>query len=146
MDRGAGVSHVPRMCSEECASSFIQEEFPRLLRHLPGGAHQPPTGAEVTAANALAIAVVAGTLIGGGLWLWMAWKNRHGHAWARVLSTVFFGISCAIVAPVAAGNTLGLTITGLVSWAIGLTAVVLLWRSASSQYFRTVKSDRSHSA
>src|ERR1700690_3285873 len=33
---------------------------------------------------------VAGTVIGGliaiGLWLWMAWANRRGRKWARVVS------------------------------------------------------------
>jgi len=39
--------------------------------------------------------VVGGTitgLIAGGLWLWMAWANKRGRSWARILSTVFFGL------------------------------------------------------
>jgi hypothetical protein len=34
---------------------------------------------------------IAGGIIDGLLWLWMAWKTGAGRGWARVLSTVFFG-------------------------------------------------------
>src|SRR5262245_59470028 len=38
--------------------------------------------------------VVAGFfgLLGIGLWLWMAWANRSGKKWARIVATVLFGI------------------------------------------------------
>src|ERR1700749_2289708 len=42
--------------------------------------------------------VIAGVVILAvimvSLWLWMAWKNRTGRNWARIVSTVFFGLSC----------------------------------------------------
>src|ERR1700761_5890172 len=40
----------------------------------------------------LAFVVIVG-LIGVGLWVWMAWANGAGKNWARILSTVFFGIN-----------------------------------------------------
>jgi hypothetical protein len=35
---------------------------------------------------------IAGGLIGAALWLWMAQSCKAGKGWARVVSTVFFGI------------------------------------------------------
>src|ERR1700761_3701884 len=40
------------------------------------------------------VAAIIGGIIGSGLWLWMAWKTGAGRNWARVLSTVFFGVEC----------------------------------------------------
>src|SRR5579859_7197739 len=33
-----------------------------------------------------------GGLVLAALWLWMAWKTRTGRNWARIVSTVFFGL------------------------------------------------------
>jgi hypothetical protein len=141
MYAGAFVSLATSTVSGPWASSFFQAQLPRVLRHLPGGGQQPPaTAADLV--NILAIVVVAGALVGACLWLWMAWENRHGCSWARVVSTVLFGISCVIAASFATGSPVGLKVAGLVSWAIGLVVIILLWRSASSQYFRTVKAAR----
>jgi hypothetical protein len=80
--------------------------------------------------------LIAGGLIGAALWLWMAQSCRAGKAWARTVSTVFFGIdTLSVVAGVAVGG--GLTrIYGLVVWVIGLIAIILLWQRSSSDYFR----------
>ena len=40
----------------------------------------------------VAAAVISG-LIGAALWLWMAWANKRGKSWARILSSVFFAVS-----------------------------------------------------
>jgi len=41
---------------------------------------------------------IAGAVALAGLWLWMAWKNKQGRPWARVVSTVFFGVFTAYLA------------------------------------------------
>jgi hypothetical protein len=80
------------------------------------------------------------------LWLWMAWKTGTGRAWARVLSTVFYGLLCVQF-------VLGLTFfavshgTGhpavlvviLVQWGVGLAALIHLWRRESSDFFASAK-------
>src|ERR1700722_13314081 len=65
---------------------------------------------------------IAGGLIGAALWLWMAQSCRAGKGWARVVSTVFFGIdTLSVLASLAAVPTGGLTrIFSLVVWVIGL--------------------------
>ena len=97
------------------------------------------TTAQVNTAEHLEIGIfIASGLIGAALWLWMAQKCRAGKGWARVVSTVFFGIeTLSLVVGTAAAQGGGLTrIYGLVVWVIGLIAVVLLWRRSSSDYFR----------
>ncbi|MGH3298337.1 MAG: hypothetical protein ACRDP7_41755 [Trebonia sp.] len=81
---------------------------------------------------------IAGGLIGAALWLWMAQSCRAGKGWARVTSTVFFGIDTVSVLVGAAGVQGGgvSRIYGFVVWAIGLAAIILLWQRSSSEYFR----------
>ncbi len=94
-------------------------------------------------------AYVGGALLAGAiemaLWLWMAWKNRSGRPWARILSTVFFGLLCL--------NTIGALFTApaapaapkllrLAEWAIGLAAIIFMWRAESTQYYRLCQYDR----
>ncbi len=81
---------------------------------------------------------IAGGLIGAALWLWMAQSCRAGKAWARVVSTVFFGIdTLSVVVGAAAVQGGGVSrIFGILVWVIGLVAIILLWQRASSDYFR----------
>ena len=97
------------------------------------------TAAQVNTAVHLEIGLfIAGGLIGAALWLWMAQSCRAGKGWARIVSTVFFGIeTLSVLVSVAAVQGGGLTrIYGLVVWVIGLIAIILLWQRSSSDYFR----------
>lgn len=97
------------------------------------------------------------------IWIWMAYKNKAGRQWARIVATVLFGLSClSVVSSVLTyafqssihsvttsdnGNThttnFSLTsstnivgvLLGVVIWGIGLTVIILLWRRQSSDYF-----------
>jgi hypothetical protein len=69
-------------------------------------------------------------------WLWMARKNKDGRAWARVLSTVFFGLFCI-------GTVLALregTIEGrafdVINWLVALAATIQLWRPESGPFYQ----------
>lgn len=74
------------------------------------------------------------------LWLWMAWKCRAGRPWARVVSTVLFGIATVATLTSLAGSTSAWGLFGaIMSWFIGLGAVILLWQRSSSSYFRTAR-------
>ncbi len=89
-----------------------------------------------TAVNVgIAFGVIVG-LIGVGLWLWMAFANKAGHSWARIVSTVLFGINTLgllyiVISPNSGFQKLG----SAVGWLIGLGAIMFLWRSDSSAYF-----------
>jgi hypothetical protein len=102
--------------------------------------HSPNlTTAQVNNAVHVEIGVfIAGGLIGAALWLWMAQSCLAGKGWARVVSTVFFGIDTLGVL-FGASSALGAGAArfySLVVWVVGLIAIILLWRRSSSDYFR----------
>jgi hypothetical protein len=84
---------------------------------------------------AVTIAVVE-SLIAIGLWLLMAWGNKNGQSWARIVATVLFGLNTLfmLLSFVRATVSVSLAFSVLV-WLIGLGAIVLLWRKESSEYF-----------
>lgn len=103
--------------------------------------------------NLMLGAVVFFGLVEVLLWAWMAWKIKTGRHWARVLSTVFFGIT---VAGQLVGNTsmfsnlsqqeqsssgnvphpLIAVILGWATVAVGLNAVALFWQKSNAPFFR----------
>jgi hypothetical protein len=96
------------------------------------------TAAQVSTAVHVEVGfLIAGGLIGAALWLWMAQSCKAGKGWARIVSTVFFGIdTLSALASVGTGLGGGATgVYGLVVWVIGLVAVILLWQRPSSGYF-----------
>jgi hypothetical protein len=84
---------------------------------------------------AVTIAVVE-SLIAIGLWLLMAWGNKNGQSWARIVATVLFGLNTLflLLSFVRATVSASLAFSVLI-WLIGLGAIILLWRKESSQYF-----------
>ena len=96
------------------------------------------TAAQVNQLNTfiIALAVVSG-VIGVALWLWMAQKNGQGRSWARILSTVLFGLATLDLFGVLSQpkTVLGL-IFPLLTWLIGAGAVFFLWRRESSEFFK----------
>ena len=96
------------------------------------------TAAQVNQLNTfiIALAVVSG-VVGVALWLWMARKNGQGKNWARVLSTVLFGLATLDLFGVVSQpkTVLGLVFP-LLTWLIGLGAIVFLWRKESTEFFK----------
>jgi len=84
----------------------------------------------------ISLAIVSG-LIGIGLWLWMAWANKQGKNWARILSTVLFCLATLDLVGVFSEpkTALGL-IFPVLTWLVGLGAVFLLWRPDSGAFFK----------
>jgi uncharacterized membrane protein len=76
-------------------------------------------------------------LIGIGLWIWMAMANKRGGNWARITATVFFGLNTvSLLVGLARPEPLASRLVGLLIWLIGLGAVVMLWRSESTAFFK----------
>jgi hypothetical protein len=103
------------------------------------------TAAQVGQLNTLVITELLVTgLIPVALWLWMAWANGQGRNWARSLSTVLFAgatldltgafrtpvISVSFV-PMEFGSTIP-----VLTWLAGAAALWLLWRPASTAFFK----------
>jgi hypothetical protein len=108
--------------------------------------HSTRNGHPLTAAQVadtyhaeLVVLVVVG-LIGIGLWLWMAQKNKAGKNWARITSTVFFALdTLGAIGGLAGGALSGGSVNrfyGLVVWVIGGAAIILLWQRSSTEYFK----------
>jgi hypothetical protein len=90
---------------------------------------------------------VLGGLVVTALWLWMARANGQGRNWARILSTVLFGLATLRlpgaftqpVSPAGSGATVlyyGGTTLFAAAWLAGAVAVWLLWRPASGAFFK----------
>jgi len=87
----------------------------------------------------ISLAVVSG-ILGIGLWLWMAQKTGQGRNWARILSSVLFILATVDLYGVLSQPK---TVLGLVfpvlTWLVGLGAIILLYRKESTAYFRPVQ-------
>jgi|HubBroStandDraft_6_1064221.scaffolds.fasta_scaffold157478_2 hypothetical protein len=81
-----------------------------------------------------------------GLWLWMARATSQGRSWARILSTVLFGLATLeLLSALEAIGKHGVAqafFAGL-TWLSGLGAVWMLWRPASRAFFESAKQMRS---
>jgi hypothetical protein len=96
------------------------------------------TAAQVNQLNTfiITLAIVSG-VIGVALWLWMSRANGQGKNWARIFSTVLFAL-----APIDLFGVLSQpkTLLGLVfpvlTWLVGLGAIILLWRRESTEFFK----------
>ena len=96
------------------------------------------TAAQVNQLNTfiISLAIVSG-LIGIALWLWMSRANNQGKNWARILSTVLFGLATLdLVGVVTEPKTLLGLLFPVLTWLVGLGAVWLLWRPDSSAFFK----------
>ena len=87
------------------------------------------------------------SLIGIALWLWMARANGQGRNWARIVSTVLFGLATLQLRGdfTQPGSHAGFGVTVLyyggtalfvAAWLAGAAAVWLLWRPASGAFFK----------
>jgi len=88
--------------------------------------------------NAFVAVIVVGGLVGAGLWLWMALATRAGHNYARIVSSVFFGLGV-----LGSINSLGSDwvpavdkLFSALTLLAGLLAIVFVWNSQSGPYFR----------
>jgi len=127
------------------------------------------SGAQVPASDIrdfVLVSVVAGGIMAVLIWLWMAWKNRAGRNWARVVATVLFALSCLGLPELLTGGHLStmpstlttadgttiavpslaipawLIVVGVVNWLLGLAIIILLWQGAASRYYQAVSLSR----
>jgi len=89
-------------------------------------------------ANATVVLLAVFGIVGVLLWVWMAWANNRGRAWARIVATVLFGLN-TIAVLLELGRASVSLITVLLGWLIGLGAIVLLWNKQTTQYINAGK-------
>ena len=120
-----------------------------IIVDIKAAAHGQFLGHSLTAPQmrpAIITAWIVLGLIGIALWLWMARANGQGRNWARILSTVLFGLATLQLGhPQPQGSSAGFGVTVLyygfavlsvAAWLAGAVAVWLLWRPASSAFFK----------
>jgi hypothetical protein len=85
--------------------------------------------------GAYIVGVVFDVILQVCLWLWMLWKLQDGRAWARVLSTVFFGFTCLqFILVVAAGVAIAKVLI-TIYFGVALAALIMLYQRESSAFF-----------
>ena len=100
-------------------------------------ASTPMTSSEIDAAVGVAVGIaVFSGLVGVALWLWMAAANGRGRKWARVVATVFFGLSVlfTLAGLVQKPPVLSLVLS-LVSLLLGAYIIMLLYKRESTEYY-----------
>ena len=96
------------------------------------------TAAQVNQLNTfiITLAVVSG-VIGVALWLWMARANGQGKNWARIVSTVLFGLATVdLFGVLSQPKTLLGLVFPVLTWLVGLGAVFMLWRKENNDFYR----------
>jgi hypothetical protein len=128
MYAGAAVSLVPLIVALATPIAGDINAY-----HLRWGGHSL-TAAQISHWRPLIITVV--TVLGlvvPALWLWMARTSGQGREWARILSTVLFGLATLHLL---GNHGLVQMSVAVLTWLLGLAAVWLLWRPASSAFFK----------
>src|SRR5271170_1945256 len=93
----------------------------------------------------ITVAIVLGLVV-IALWLWMARTNGQGRNWARIVSTMLFALAtlqlitqASVQQPVSQAG-FAVTVFGVIvpvlALIVGLAAVWLLWRPASTAFFK----------
>lgn len=130
---GAGLSLVGLVVSMATLGGST-DDLRRQLREDDPALSQSAIDTAVTIGIASA---VVGGLVGAALWAWMAWKNGQGRSWARVVATVLAGLNIVFtLGGLALGGTqaVGL-VTSLLTLALGIATLVLMWRKDSSEFY-----------
>jgi hypothetical protein len=151
MYAGAAVSAVTLIIS----LALVPAVKAALRKMAPG-----LTSAQVSDVNILIMLAMVFGLAVVAVWLWMARAAGQGRNWARILSTMLFGLATlglftagpqypgGYLAHFAVGghvysvihSVFGATVLGLIVpvllWLTGVAAVWLLWRPAASTFFK----------
>lgn len=164
MCAGAVVEIVYAVAEGQWLGSYASSLFTAIeAADASGSGTQVPAG-EIK--DLILVSLIAGGIVAVLVWLWMAWKNRAGRNWARVMATVLFALSCLGLPALLTGGRLsavpstltaadGTTIAvpplampawliagGVASWLLGLAVVILLWQGAASRYYEAVSLSR----
>ena len=91
--------------------------------------------AQGVAALAAAAVIISGA-VGIGVWLTLASASRKGRSWARTAGTILFGLdTIGLLGTLGRAGIPAVKTFGVLTWLIGLVAVISLWRRQSSGYF-----------
>ncbi len=114
-----------------------------------GDLHGRLLGHRVTATPlSITLFIIVFGLIPIALWLWLARAVGQGRNWARIVSTVLFGLATlGLLLALGAIHAAGVAqaFFAALTWLSGLAAVWMVWRPASSTFFRSARAPRPRS-
>ena len=122
----SGIDLVVSLITAGQVSTGIQSDNPHWSHaRVENAAHS-----EITASVVIWLVTI-------GFWIVMARTNQAGRGWARIVATVLSVLSTlsfaeAIIEPAALVSKL----VYLPLWAVGVGAVIFLWRPATTEYIR----------
>jgi hypothetical protein len=106
-----------------------------------GDIHGKVLGHHLTATPlTITVVIVVFGLVPIALWLWMARAVVQGRNWARILSTVLFTLATLQLIE---SRGVAQVFCAALTWLSGLAAVWMLWRPASSAFFKSARVARS---
>jgi len=88
-----------------------------------------------SAATFLVVGTIIFSVIVIALWLWMAWANKEGKTWARILATILACLNTLYMLGFVLQTRSIAVVFPALAWVIGGVAVYLLWRPDSSAFF-----------
>jgi len=102
--------------------------------------HKSDPSLTPTQLHNLQTVVIVGSVVIGlisiGLWVWMALMNKAGKSWARIVATVLFVLDTLfLLLGLARAGAAASSLVSILTWLIGVGAIILLWRKDSSVYF-----------
>lgn len=136
---GAGLSLVGVL-----TTALQQSTIRAAVEKASRSSSTPLTTTQIDAAVTVAVAaaVIIG-LVGAALWLWMAAANGKGRSWARIVATVFYGLSVLSTLSSLAQHAPALSLTvSLITLVLGGYIIYLLFRPESSRYYAAQSAPR----
>ena len=164
---GWGPDRIARPAAVTAGSwlgAYMSSLFTAIEAADPSGSGTQVPTSEIK--DLILVSLIVSGIIAVLIWLWMAWKNRAGRNWARVVATVLFALSCLGLPELLTGGHLsampstltaanGATIAvpplaipawliagGVVNCLLGLAIIILLWQAAASRYYEAVSLSR----
>jgi hypothetical protein len=128
MYAGAAVSTVPLIIASVAVLGYNIKAY-----HLEVLNHRLTPAQLIQWRPLIVTVVIVSGLVVAALWLWMARANGQGRNWARILSTVLFGLATLHLF---GNHGVVEAVFAVLTWLVGLAAVWLLWRPASGAFFK----------
>ena len=122
-------------------TSNVKSALLKWNASLPKGKQYTVSQISNAASSYIVTTIIIG-LLAIALWLWMARMNRLGRSWARITASVFFAL-WTYYTYTSLGSTRGsatfiiATVLVLVIWVIGLASLFLMWRPASTLFYKS---------